>query len=283
MRQLWKHFDIIERDLNLDECGIHQFEIGENYEYNAYQNFVLHYVAAGEGQFSVNENTYALSEGDGFIVRKGCNVSYMSIDNSPMKNYWVGLSGNLFEEYIQRTQLTKADKFKFDNNSNIPKIIKDICHATLELENQEVNDLFYLGKIYQLLYYVMLEFIELKPYSDYELNYDNYAEIAQHYIYNNFMNKLTISEVAEYIGISRSHLYRCFKDAYNISPQQYITNLRMETSSSLLQDTNDKIKDIAEKVGFPNQLQFSSRFKEYFDVSPSRYRQLKKTMGYRLK
>ena len=53
-----------------------------------------------------------------------------------------------------------------------------------------------------------------------------------------------------------------------ISPTQYILSLRMVNAQSLLENTDYKIGEIAEIVGYDNQLYFSRVFrKEYVDVN----------------
>ena len=57
-----------------------------------------------------------------------------------------------------------------------------------------------------------------------------------------------------------------------ISPAQYILSLRMVNAQSLLENTDYKIGEIAEIVGYDNQLYFSRVFRKEYGVSPAQYR-----------
>lgn len=57
-----------------------------------------------------------------------------------------------------------------------------------------------------------------------------------------------------------------------ISPAQYILSLRMVNAQSLLENTDYKIGEIAEIVGYDNQLYFSRVSRKEYGVSPAQYR-----------
>ena len=46
----------------------------------------------------------------------------------------------------------------------------------------------------------------------------------------------------------------------------------MEKAKELLTDTNMKIVNISEKTGYPNVSYFCQSFREYFGVSPQKFR-----------
>jgi len=272
MRELWRHFENEPRDINIDECGIQQFSPGQNYNYIVYQNFVIHYIESGKGIYKVEGKKYNLSAGDGFIIRKGTEVNYAADNNNPWKNYWVGLNGNHLINYLKKTTLEQQNILKFSQNSKSAELIKYICNSTLKELPNRINDLWYLSNGYELLYNLEKEFGTNETSQYYNNNAQNYTKIAFDYITNNYMYPITIQEVADFIGISRSYLYRQFRDEYDKSPQQFLQDYRMDIASALLLSTKNKIYIIAEKVGYNDQLQFSKIFKKYFDVSPSDYR-----------
>jgi len=272
MRELWRHFENEPRDLNIDECGIQQFSAGKNYNYIVYQNFVIHYIESGKGIYKVDGKKYNLSAGDGFIIRKGTEVRYEADSNKPWKNYWVGLSGNHLLNYLKKTTLEQKNILKFDKESKSAELIKHICNYTLKELPNRINDLWYLSNGYELLYNLEKEFGTNETSQYYNINTQNYSKIAFDYITNNYMYQITIQQVADFIGISRSYLYRQFKDEYDKSPQQFLQDYRMDIASTLLLSTQNKIYIIAEKVGYADQLQFSKVFKKHFGVSPSDYR-----------
>ena len=64
-----------------------------------------------------------------------------------------------------------------------------------------------------------------------------------------------------------------FKKYYDVSPIQYLLRIRIEKAKELLEETNQKVGDIASSVGFSAQQRFNDIFKKNLGVSPSEYRQ----------
>lgn len=272
MRELWKYFDNINRDINIDECGIQQFNPHQNYNYIVYQNFVLHYIESGKGIYEVNGEKHQLSAGEGFIIRKGVEVSYTGDPFIPWKNYWVALSGDHLTKYLKETKLWENDILTYEKNSNCISLIKEICEATLNDQDNSLSELWYLKNAYDLLDNLNKEFKTNTALKYHNTENQNYAKIAFEYMSNNYMYPITIQEVADFIGISRSYLYRQFKNEYDVSPQFFLIDYRMNYAGQLLIEQDDKIYIIAEKVGYYDQLQFSKAFKKHHGLSPRAYR-----------
>lgn len=281
MRDLWQHFEDKYQDLAIEEVGIQLFEPGESFQYMAYQNFILHYVEKGQGTYHVNDKTYHLKAGDGFIIRKGMAVHYAADEKDPWKNYWIGLNGHYLKQHLAHTTLLQNVVLTFEKDSMSANVLKEICHTTLETLPNRPNDSWYLGKVYQLLTYLNDEFSTTQD----DLSGDkeepqNYAKIAFDYIYNNYMYAISIQEIADYIGINRSYLYRTFKEEYNMSPHQFLVDFRMGVAQRLLLQTDDPIYIVAGKVGYADQLQFSKAFKKRFNISPTPFREKYQMSGY---
>lgn len=92
------------------------------------------------------------------------------------------------------------------------------------------------------------------------------------YIDKNYMENLTLSEIAEQFHISYSHLSKTFHETYGVSFQKYLISKRMSYAEKLLQSQNLGLQEIADAVGYHNVFNFSRAFKKYFGVSPIYYR-----------
>lgn len=73
------------------------------------------------------------------------------------------------------------------------------------------------------------------------------------------------------LNISRSTLYRKIKSLTNLSPSDFIRNIRLKHACFLLRDAHIPIKEVAYAVGFFDQRYFSSCFKTEFGVTPSEF------------
>jgi len=95
---------------------------------------------------------------------------------------------------------------------------------------------------------------------------------AVDYIKRNFAAKLTLQDISAHLFISRQYFCRIFKEATGQTPGGYIAFVRVEESKKLLRNSDIKIIDIPEMVGFENQSYFTKIFKKETGSTPGRYR-----------
>ena len=93
------------------------------------------------------------------------------------------------------------------------------------------------------------------------------------FLSDNCHRRITIDEVANFAGYSKSHLSRLFKDATGISIVQYTNQLRVEKACRLIRTGDGSIEDIAYEVGFQNLNHFYKTFKKVTGSLPSTYRE----------
>ena len=95
---------------------------------------------------------------------------------------------------------------------------------------------------------------------------------AIHYISNNFINKITLEDVAAEIFLSPAYFSKIFKEQTGFNFSQYLNKLRIEKSKSLLRNSKFQLVDIAGMVGYEDQSYFSKVFKKITGNSPGKYR-----------
>ncbi|MBX9136298.1 MULTISPECIES: AraC family transcriptional regulator [unclassified Clostridium] len=270
MQILWKKYTKENFEVNLDECGIEQGIPGFGYKYEVLKNSVIHYVTKGCGTFKFNNKVYNLKEGDIFILLKGMDVEYMASIDDPWEYYWIGFSGSKVGEYLNRTSIIDSYVANCSGNSKIPNIIVNMCEISKTYNPSNSDDIVLLKELYSLLYTLIKEFPKPFEYKDKELH--TYIQDAIDFINSNYMNSITVHEIAEHVNLSRSYLYKMFIKNLKISPQKYLINLRMYKATLLLKNTKLPIGEVANKVGYADSLLFSKTFSKYFSVSPLNYR-----------
>ncbi|MEU0569902.1 AraC family transcriptional regulator [Nonomuraea sp. NPDC005983] len=82
----------------------------------------------------------------------------------------------------------------------------------------------------------------------------------------------TLAELSRTVALSPAYLVRLFRSATGLPPMAYLARLRVETASDLLLRTDDPVTAIARAVGWPDQSYFARRFKSYFGLSATVYR-----------
>ena len=99
------------------------------------------------------------------------------------------------------------------------------------------------------------------------------VEKAISYMKENYQNSdLTMSALAEHLGVSSVTLSVEFRNEMDIKPSDYLSNLRMEKAKELLRCSDMRIREISCSVGYEDDRVFLRRFKRYTGVTPGEYR-----------
>jgi AraC-like DNA-binding protein/mannose-6-phosphate isomerase-like protein (cupin superfamily) len=85
---------------------------------------------------------------------------------------------------------------------------------------------------------------------------------------------LTIGELADALGYSVSHLRAVFRTRLGISLGRYIRESRLSEAAKLLQSSDLKISEVAERSGFESLFAFSRAFKKAYGMPPKTYGKL---------
>lgn len=96
------------------------------------------------------------------------------------------------------------------------------------------------------------------------------------YMENNFQDKVLLEDLAKRSAMSVNQFLRVFKRNYQITPMNYLTQLRLERARELLKDPNLDITEVAFESGFDDSNYFSRVFRKHYQTSP---REFRKTMG----
>lgn len=97
-------------------------------------------------------------------------------------------------------------------------------------------------------------------------------EPAIRYIKKNYkLPNLTNETVAKECNISEVYLRKLFNKYLNVTPKQYITELRLQKARQLLSEGVLKINSVSEECGFQSSYNFSRFFKEKTGITPTEY------------
>lgn len=88
----------------------------------------------------------------------------------------------------------------------------------------------------------------------------------------NYMDDLSLEEMASYTGRSLSTFKRDFRKYSELTPQRWIIRRRLEAACELLRTSQLKVSEVCGKVGFKNLSHFSKIYKERYGVAPTEMR-----------
>src|SRR5690606_34738074 len=107
-----------------------------------------------------------------------------------------------------------------------------------------------------------------------DIEMKRYIEKVVDYIHENYREDISLESCADVVGTTPYTLSRSFKKILNINFIDYVTELRMNKAKELLINTNMKINDISECVGYRHSY-FNRIFKKQVGVTPSQFRKMK--------
>ncbi len=103
------------------------------------------------------------------------------------------------------------------------------------------------------------------------------------FMQDNYMQPLTLDDIAASIPISRSECCRCFKRTLSLSPFEYLMKYRIYEAAKKIYRQDpiaSSIADLAVSVGFNNTSYFNKLFKKYIHLTPLGYKKyLRKEPG----
>lgn len=235
-------------------------------------HFLIHHVVSGRGYYCTKKKTYPVNAGDTFLIYPYTEVSYFADEADPWEYYWVGFSGSDAPLILDSTLFSPDNPIISDS----PKK-EDIMRQLLKIYQVRGTEILQAVQMTGELYLTLALFMEEQKSppttSDF---YRTYAKKGIDYIAFHYSFPTTIDDIAAYVGISRSHLYRAFMETMGVSPKQYLSDFRLKQACHLLKHSDLSITAVANSVGYENNLYFSKIFHKKKGMTPSEYIQKKR-------
>jgi len=97
-------------------------------------------------------------------------------------------------------------------------------------------------------------------------------DTVNQYINDNLDKELSLIKLSAMMHYNPSYFSRVYKDVTGMNVKKYISNARINKAKQLLAETNLKIADISEMVGFDLSANFARFFKDITGLTPQKYR-----------
>lgn len=238
---------------------------------------VLVYMYSGELEINERGNITRLHKGMCAFIRKDNNVQLtkQAKDGEQFKAIFLMFTRKFLQEFYQ-----KLDK------QTIPNDVKRYNVSLRQLPlRPDITSLFESMTPYfdsdikptdALLNLKMMEGVYALLNTDKEL-YASLFDFTEpwkidilEFLEKNYMNDLTMEEIANYTGRSLSTFKRDFKKYSDLPPQKWLIKRRLEAAHELLCTGNKKVSEVCFDVGFKNLSHFSKIYKEAYGYAPTK-------------
>lgn len=178
----------------------------------------------------------------------------------------------LKEKYSSNTQFS-AIYIKFVFSNVIQELFQENQFADEHRLEQEIDRLYSCGNIMDILKVTEDNIREYEKFLERSMSESrNEVAAVKNYIYQHYGEDLNLEMLAEKVYLSSGYLSFIFKKETGMNLNRFIKVFRMEKAGEFLRDTNMKVAQISEKVGFANVSYFCRSFREYYGCSPESYR-----------
>ncbi|MBC5743071.1 AraC family transcriptional regulator [Lachnospiraceae bacterium MD308] len=206
------------KELCLISCG---YEIGtknQSFGPSVRDYYMIHFVTEGEGHYYLNHKHYRIRKGQCFLTVPGVSTLYHAEPENPWVYMWVCVSGSLAPRLLEQCRMNAGmPVLELPDMKKITNIIEEMMRHD---ELSPVDECTIQGSLY-LLFAALLE-QQRAAYSQMEQSDNRYVTKAVDFIGEHISGELLVEDVAEYLNVSRGHLYELFRRELGVSPQQRI-------------------------------------------------------------
>lgn len=248
------------------------FYPGETYGPHEHLRIEINYVKKGNCILHLDNESVTFREGETMIITSNVNhlfeagsegTTLMQLEFLPEIFSHFNLNGN--------SNTSPDPVFLFSEKNRLIKIVNNV--RIMRAVQRIVNELEAKGSYYR--YLVVMYYAELlvlicrymeESYLPICTNESLKKAIA--YIRLNFHQDINIKDVANHTGISERYLRNLFSQYLNLSPLDFLNQIRINKAIELLRNTEMSVKEVCFQCGFRSPQYFSHLFKQLVGTSP---------------
>lgn len=243
--------------------------ISHNVETHWHSFYEFEFIVGGECEFVINGKIYGGKMGDMFIFNLS-DFHNIRLKSDKLEVYTL----QFVIDYINDTLLSyllhnEAKKLTFKGES-----LETITYL-LELFTKEFQKsrTFHQEYAKSLLNAIMVNTCrQLEKITETPAEAaNNPIKLAANYMQLNFQENITIADVADYAGVTQAYLSKLFVKHMSMGPKQYLTRLRLDYATKMLEFSDQSITEICYLSGFGDFSVFWRAFTNRYGCSPRDY------------
>lgn len=245
--------------------------------------FEVNYVVKGQGRFYFEKETRIMNEGELCVIAPHSNHDFLIEDESTVFTICIrkstfntaffslmsrkDLLSYFFRTILQGDQHANYLLFFTENNPRMKQIVRNMMLESSKWDMYSNSCcISYVNLMFSLL---LRSYSETIQFYNYQLGTD--FSLVLQYIQHNYQT-LSLSSLANLFHYSEPHLCTLIKQNTGFTFTELIKKLRMTEAVDYLVNTNAKISEIADHIGYHSADHFSRVFRSTYKMSPQEYR-----------
>lgn len=233
-------------------------------------HYSLHFIREGKGSIKMGENEIPLKEGMCFVLYKDTPCEYYPDKSRPWKYDWIDFSGENLDILLSECGFSREKPYRAYRTDNY--FLGELNRLYEIHDVKPYNHICVAAQFFKLLSELIYRNKETKPPQNTVTARYFRVRDSIVYINCNFRLDLSMADIARANSISVSYLSSSWSKEIGMSPLEYMHAMRISEACRYLKNSNQKIKDIAQNVGYVDEKYFSRVFKKYKGLSPMQYR-----------
>lgn len=227
--------------------------------------FVLfQYTMSGMGRLMFEERETVVPPGHAMLLRFPHNHRYWHLPGESWEFFWICITGR--EALRIWSAIIAAHGPVIKPPHQLVEHVGQVCQDLLTDANTSAGEASVLA--YDVLMALFQNYLEYGMTVRSEKRSDAIRD-AIAYARDNVTRPVSVDELSEVAGYSRSHFTRLFEESEGISPARYMLDLRLRRALRLLQETPSPIKEVSYLCGFRDPSYFAKAFFRTYGMAPS--------------
>lgn len=254
-------------DITVFSCGEERCQPRHSYGPAIRKGYLFHYIVSGAGVFYADGQAHALHAGQIFCIYPGQVTTYVADAQQPWHYVWLGFTGADADELIASAGIMRQSPvLTAMDGAAVVSCMRQAYQDISQLPSGAPASLAAAGGVLRFLALICA------PDAQHTAAATGYYEKAMWYIRAQLQGGVTVQQVADFVGLSRSQLFRAFKAASGVSPSAAIAHARAAMAKGMLKHSDLSLVQIALSCGYASAAHFCTAFRRDTGLSPSAYR-----------
>jgi AraC-like DNA-binding protein/mannose-6-phosphate isomerase-like protein (cupin superfamily) len=235
-----------------------------------HEYYVIGYMVSGQRYLSCKNKEYILKKGDMVLFNPGDNHACAQAGTEPLHYRGMNISKTVMRGLVKEIANLEELPY-FSSNVILDREVayyfrilhENIMKGSGDFENDEL--LFFMISILLKRYH--------KSFQEKEMDLNKEIEVTCEFLEEHFPETISLEELCNLVGTSKSSLLRAFTKSKGMTPYRYLQSVRIGAARRML-ERGDTLIDTAMKTGFSDQSHFSKFFSMFIGLTPGTYRDI---------